>query len=84
MKQISAILCWAIGAWLTLSIALPLAFPGTHHKFGSMTAGATVVWDWRDQVVFGGPMLGGTLALGLGLCGLLPGTSPKDDEGDKG
>lgn len=79
-----AIVYWTVGTWITMVIVLPMAFPATFHKIGSAATGTAPHFTSADTFVLFAPMLLGALALGMSLFGLLPGTEPEDDEGDKG
>lgn len=83
MKRMVAIVYWTVGTWITMGFVLPLAFPATFHKIRSAASGTAPHFTAADAFVLAAPMLLSALALGMCLFGLLPGTEPEDDEGNK-
>lgn len=80
MKHYFAILGWALGVWLTISISFSLSFPGVAHSVLGRMPGPGGHSSFTEWLVVYGPMGAGVLAFALGLLGLLPGTDPKDDQ----
>lgn len=83
VKHIFAILGWAFGAWLTISLSFEYSFPGVGHRLHSVPPGTVVHLDAVELLVMYGPNVAGVLVLGMGLLGLLPGTNPKDDDSNQ-
>ena len=84
MNPISATIAWTLAVYFTLAFVIPLAFPSLGHSMlAARGTGTPVTLSAIESFAFAAPYIGATFSLILGLLGLLPGTSEKNDERDE-